>query len=245
MKWNIGSTSYAAAMPADHPPVPAGGAAKCPIDHASLPPEAIAAHQARAAAEKAKAAQAAQCPIDHASLPPEAIAAHKARAEKKAECPIDHGAMKGTMGALGAAVGAPNALNPVNHIPEGLSATDRAPGQVTDLSTERTMSTIPRPATKEDSYGGGDEKVWAYPSPQQFYVSSETGRAWVEPELRERGGLTPERPRPQGMGDTRRRYRHDCRHPQLYQRGRMGRDHEVGEAAAGVSRAQRIPVGTS
>jgi cytochrome c heme-lyase len=183
MKWNIGSTSTSAAvaMPADHPPVPAGGAAQCPIDHASLSPEAIAAHKAR------QAPKAAQCPIDHASLPPEAIAAHKARtaAAEKKECPIDHGGM---MGALGATVGAPGALNPVNHIPQGLSATEKAPGQQLDLSTERTMSTIPRPQTKEDAYGGGEDKVWAYPSPQQFYVSR--GRRWADGRTRScaRGG---------------------------------------------------------
>lgn len=146
MKWFIGSSTpepAAPALPTDHPPIPSS-AAKCPIDHASLPPSAIAAHKAKTAAK-----------------------------EDAAQCPIDHSGMKGTMSALGAAVGAPGALNPVNNMPVGLSATDKAPGQVLDLSTERTMSSIPRPATEEDAYGGGEDKVWHYPSPQQFYVSLE------------------------------------------------------------------------
>lgn len=154
MKWFIGSTSSSSkagaeaafaeqALPPDHPPVASSSAAKCPIDHASLPPSALAAHKPKASADKGDAAQ----------------------------CPIDHSAMKGTMNALGAAVGAPGALNPVNNIPAGLSATEKAPGQSVELSTERTMSSIPRPKTEEDAYGGGNESVWAYPSPQQFYVS--------------------------------------------------------------------------
>ncbi|BEJ15787.1 hypothetical protein CspHIS471_0503920 [Cutaneotrichosporon sp. HIS471] len=175
MKWNIGfgsSSDSAPAMPVDHPPVPTGaGAAQCPIDHASLSPEMIAAHKARAEAEKVKAAQ---CPIDHASMSPEEIAALRARTQQKNEG-------GGMMGALGASVGAPNALNPINHIPEGLSATERAPGQQIDLSTERTMSTIPRPQTKEDVYGGGEDKVWAYPSPQQFY-NALVRKGWETPE---------------------------------------------------------------
>ena len=50
----------------------------------------------------------------------------------------------------------------------GLSATDKAPGQILDLPIDREVSTIPRPklgdATDEDHAG-----KWEYPSPQQFY----------------------------------------------------------------------------
>lgn len=64
---------------------------------------------------------------------------------------------------------------------------------------------------------------------------AEVQESRVEPVLLDVTALTSERPRPQGLGDTRGEHRHDCRHPQLHQRGRMGRDHEVGEAAARVS----------
>lgn len=50
----------------------------------------------------------------------------------------------------------------------GLSATDKAPGQVLDLPIDREISSIPRPkvgdTTDEDHAG-----KWEYPSPQQFY----------------------------------------------------------------------------
>lgn len=52
-------------------------------------------------------------------------------------------------------------LNPLNNIPKNLNA-EKAPGQKIDLSTEKTMSTIP----KGDKQGDG---IWEYPSPQQMF----------------------------------------------------------------------------
>lgn len=83
-----------------------------------------------------------------------------------AKCPVQHG--KG------------DALNPLNSIPVGLSATDRAPGQKLHLPTDRTSSSIPRP--KEASFEGyGEGPVWDYPSPQQFY-NALVRKGWETPE---------------------------------------------------------------
>ncbi|TXT09083.1 hypothetical protein VHUM_02557 [Vanrija humicola] len=135
MKWFIGASQPAAdttPLPADHPPVPAGGsggAAQCPVDHKALAAE----RAAKAAAAAAAAADSpAKCPVDHKALAAE-------RAAKAAECPVDH-------------------------TPVSLSATERAPGQVLDLDTSKTLSSIPRPKTADS-----DSAVWEYPSPQQFY----------------------------------------------------------------------------
>lgn len=146
MKWFIGASEPAAdstALPADHPPVPTGGgAAQCPVDHKALAAE----RAAKAAAAAAAAADSpAKCPVDHKAL----AAERAAKAADGAACPVDH---------TGAA------LSPYNHLPVSLSATERAPGQVLDLDTSKTLSSIPRPKT-DDS----DSPVWEYPSPQQFY----------------------------------------------------------------------------
>ena len=85
-----------------------------------------------------------------------------------AKCPVQHGKGKS------------DALNPLNSIPVGLSATDRAPGQKMLLPTDRTSSSIPRP--KEASFEGyGEGPVWDYPSPQQFY-NALVRKGWETPE---------------------------------------------------------------
>jgi cytochrome c heme-lyase len=167
MKWFTSSTEAPApAMPADHPPVPAGGAAKCPVDHAAM---------AAAPAPAAAADGAAKCPVDHASM-----AKPKAAPSDGAKCPIDHSGMPGAAAAnvFGTAVGAPGSLNPLNSMPVGLSATQKAPGQKLDLPTEKTLSGIPRPPTEGESSSGS---VWEYPSPQQFY-NALVRKGWETPE---------------------------------------------------------------
>jgi cytochrome c heme-lyase len=52
-------------------------------------------------------------------------------------------------------------LNPLNNMPRFISD-QKMPGQILDLPTERTFSTIPR--GEDDSEG-----VWEYPSPQQMF----------------------------------------------------------------------------
>lgn len=64
----------------------------------------------------------------------------------------------------------------------GLSATEKAPGQVLDLPTERETSSIPRPhredeVSEEDRHSG----KWEYPSPQQFY-NALVRKGWETPE---------------------------------------------------------------
>lgn len=90
---------------------------------------------------------------------------------KAAECPIPHDQ---------------RALHPLNRIPLGLSSTERAPGQVLDLPTEREVSSIPRPQVNaedgedvlpEDKHNG----KWEYPSPQQFY-NALVRKGWETPE---------------------------------------------------------------
>ncbi|KAG7663493.1 CYC3, partial [[Candida] subhashii] len=56
--------------------------------------------------------------------------------------------------------GSDEALNPLNNMPMSLSS-EKAPGQRITLSTQRTISSIPRGET--ESHG-----LWEYPSPQQM-----------------------------------------------------------------------------
>ena len=51
-----------------------------------------------------------------------------------------------------------NALNPLNYMPADLSQ-EMAKSQTAPLSTDRTISAIPKPNSEK----------WEYPSPQQFY----------------------------------------------------------------------------
>jgi cytochrome c heme-lyase len=140
---------------------------------------AAAKAKAAKAAELAAAAQAvdagAKCPIDHSKMSSSGGGgwiAPPPRTDAKG-CPIDgHGTAEGPAGFAGVFGGN---LSPVNNIPVGLSATERAPGQTYDLSTERTLSGIPRP--KEE----GEAPVWEYPSPQQFY-NALVRKGWETPE---------------------------------------------------------------
>lgn len=51
-------------------------------------------------------------------------------------------------------------MNPLNYIPQDLSATQPHPEQQLDLTTERSISTIPK---------GNENSKWEYPSAQQMY----------------------------------------------------------------------------
>lgn len=66
-------------------------------------------------------------------------------------------------------------INPLNMMPE-LSQNPHADQKVA-LPTERSFSTIPKSSSTdmdEKAYGAKDDKVWVYPSPQQFYVGRPT-----------------------------------------------------------------------
>lgn len=67
-----------------------------------------------------------------------------------AACPVKHGKNDDEI----------EVLNPLNNMPMGISS-ERAPGQKVVLSTERTISLIPRGESK-------DQGFWEYPSPQQM-----------------------------------------------------------------------------
>jgi hypothetical protein len=77
---------------------------------------------------------------------------------RAAQCPIKHDAADG-------------GLDPLNQIP--MLSHERAPGQKLDLPVRRVSSTIPRP--------NSEEKVWEYPSPQQFY-NALVRKGWETPE---------------------------------------------------------------
>lgn len=70
-------------------------------------------------------------------------------------CPVDHSKM-----------------NPLNNMPN--LSQEKAPGQIIDLPTSRTLSSIPKTNTD-------DGKVWEYPSPQQFY-NALVRKGWKTPE---------------------------------------------------------------
>ena len=102
-----------------------------------------------------------------------------APSSKPAQCPVQHGQSPlsglggSNNGAAAAAAATPRTdeLNPLNQMPT--LSHQMAPGQTTELPTERTTSTIPRP--------NAEEKVWEYPSPQQFY-NALVRKGWETPE---------------------------------------------------------------
>ena len=87
-----------------------------------------------------------KCPIDHTAKKPQISACpiDHSRVGKPSECPV-----KGD-----------EVLNPMNNMPMSISS-EKAPGQKISLSTERTISSIPRGETE-------DQGLWDYPSPQQM-----------------------------------------------------------------------------
>jgi cytochrome c heme-lyase len=90
--------------------------------------------------------------------------------DRPAECPVQHG--KSPLSGLGGGMTpTSDELNPLNNMPT--LSHQKAPGQAMELPTERTTSTIPRP--------NAEEKVWEYPSPQQFY-NALVRKGWETPE---------------------------------------------------------------
>ncbi|ODQ67325.1 cytochrome c and c1 heme-lyase [Nadsonia fulvescens var. elongata DSM 6958] len=104
----------------------------------------------------AQAVEPVACPVNHGSL--------AAVTEPGAGCPVDHETRKSWFPRWGnSAPSGPdasnNVINPLNNMPD--LSSQKAPGQVIDLPTERTLSSIPRGSE-------GSEGVWEYPSPQQM-----------------------------------------------------------------------------
>ncbi len=98
----------------------------------------------------------AQCPIAHDTKPNDEQVSSSSRL---AECPIAHKQDKPWS----------DTLDPLNQMPS-LSQTP-ATAQSIALPTERTSSSIPREG----------DKVWDYPSPQQFY-NALVRKGWETPE---------------------------------------------------------------
>ncbi|WVN87980.1 uncharacterized protein L203_103177 [Cryptococcus depauperatus CBS 7841] len=111
-------------------------------------------------------------PVDHppipssSSRPPAQCPMHQAapsQASAPAKCPVDL-----------------EAMDPATNMPVNLSLS-KQPGQKLNLPTERTSSSIPRPAFAPagEAYGAGS--TWDYPSPQQFY-NALVRKGWETPE---------------------------------------------------------------
>lgn len=96
------------------------------------------------------------------SPPPECPMHQKTASQAPAKCPVSHSSSD---------------LNPHNNMPVDLSSSP-APHQTVPLPTERVISSIPRPATPDESAVTGK---WEYPSPQQFY-NALVRKGWETPE---------------------------------------------------------------
>lgn len=89
-----------------------------------------------------------QCPVLHTNS--------MSTTSSVSQCPVMH--PQGKTGT-DAATNAGSPLNPLNYIPN-ISATEKQAGQTLDLTTERTISSIPK---------GNEGANWEYPSAQQMY----------------------------------------------------------------------------
>ncbi|KAJ8141805.1 hypothetical protein OY671_005033 [Metschnikowia pulcherrima] len=84
-------------------------------------------------------------------------------ARAPAVCPVDHSKMAAAACPVKKSGGNGDeieVLNPLNNMPMAISS-ERAPGQKVVLSTDRTISSIPRGTSP-------DQGNWEYPSPQQM-----------------------------------------------------------------------------
>ncbi|KAI9594073.1 cytochrome c/c1 heme lyase-domain-containing protein [Syncephalis fuscata] len=107
-----------------------------------------------------------RCPVDHAKQKKAAAANELEQLPAISGCPVDHGTRTAYMEHLQKE----QPVNPLNQMPE--LSQEPAADQSIQLSTERTLSSIPRSDGVEN---------WEYPSPQQFYHA-----------LRRRGKDAPE-----------------------------------------------------
>lgn len=99
-------------------------------------------------ADKKVGKQGAKCPVDHNSF--------KKQEASESACPIKHSPLVSECPIKDN----DEVLNPLNNMPMAISS-EKAPGQKISLSTERTISSIPRGELD-------DQGLWEYPSPQQM-----------------------------------------------------------------------------
>ncbi|KAK8844021.1 hypothetical protein IAR55_006814 [Kwoniella newhampshirensis] len=172
MKWNIGSTSFSSgsdpitttqtsSLPPNHPPIPSSSSSSTTSTSRSASQQQLPA----------------QCPMSSSTSSPSS-AYSSAPPPLLARCPVQHDGAS----ASAAAGGSGATMNPLNNIPANLSLT-RQPDQKSDLPTDRTASSIPRPVSPDtpggEAYGTGN--TWDYPSPQQFY-NALVRKGWETPE---------------------------------------------------------------
>ncbi|KAH3664360.1 hypothetical protein WICMUC_005745 [Wickerhamomyces mucosus] len=83
--------------------------------------------------------------------------------DNQSKCPVDHSKFtkKFSNKNINKHNNNDDDINPLNNMPNFIPA-EKQPGQILDLSTERTFSTIPRGENE-------NEGVWEYPSPQQMF----------------------------------------------------------------------------
>ncbi|KAJ9124343.1 hypothetical protein QFC22_001143 [Naganishia vaughanmartiniae] len=154
------TTAGGATMPTQTPKM----AAEHPTGSTAKPPPECPMH-----ASNASASPYAPAPVELQPQP-------SSPDSKPAQCPVQHG--QSPLSGLGGGVSSSSTkpvpegqLNPLNQMPT--LSHQRAPGQEIELPIERTTSTIPRPHA--------EEKVWEYPSPQQFY-NALVRKGWETPE---------------------------------------------------------------
>jgi cytochrome c heme-lyase len=88
-----------------------------------------------------------ECPVKHEQECPV-----KHVRQRSAECPIKHDKSEESQ------------LSSENNIP--YLSQDKLPGQITDLSLDRQVSSIPRTKSRNE-----EAESWVYPSAQQFYTA--------------------------------------------------------------------------
>ncbi|KAI8323174.1 cytochrome c-type heme lyase [Martensiomyces pterosporus] len=136
------------------------GSGGCPVDHSAMKKHAEAPHTTAAHSE---APHGSGCPVDHEqqkqlpSFAQSLFGSTSSNAQSRSQCPVSHDE------------GSESQLNPLNMMPH--LTQDMHEGQTSELSVERELSSIPRSTNSDsnDPYSGGNEQVWEYPSPQQFY----------------------------------------------------------------------------
>ncbi|KAJ2861126.1 Cytochrome c1 heme lyase [Coemansia erecta] len=155
---------------------------KCPVEH----------HQHHSKPQQQTDNMASKCPVEqHSSTQPKATAAPE---DSTRTCPADHTRALDAFLSSGDTSPPQQALDPQNQMPK-IPEQHVSDGQRNTLSTERTMSTIPRaeryqsagdsacPALHEDKEEKKD--VWIYPSEQMFFNAMKRKR-WdpQEPDMK-------------------------------------------------------------
>jgi len=137
---------FAKMLPASfnpQPVAPPSNASACPVDHSAPKTEEACPVDHSSSSDAA----ASGCPVDHSSSSDAAASG----------CPVDH-----------TTAADPNAMNPMTmmpHLPQ-----EMMPDQTQELSTERSISTIPK-GDITPAHQSKEVDKWIYPSEQQYYTA--------------------------------------------------------------------------